>query len=188
MHGPWQRLMWYSRQGRWSARVPSLMSIVQVRNGNSRRTRFIASSTLEADAYGPKYRLPSFGQLPRPLDAREVVVQRDLDVRVALVVLEADVERGLEALDEVALEQERLADRVGHRVLEVHDPVDDRADQVLLDPGRLLLPVAADAAAQARRLADVQHVPARVLHQVHAGPIGKLLEDRLELRGHRRES
>ena len=54
MHGPWQRLMWYSRHGRWSARSPSLMSIVQVRNGNSRRTRFIDSSTLDADAYGPK--------------------------------------------------------------------------------------------------------------------------------------
>ncbi len=39
------------------------MSIVQVRNGNSRRTRFIASSTELADAYGPKYRLPSFGSL-----------------------------------------------------------------------------------------------------------------------------
>ena len=54
MHGPWQRLMWYSRHGRWSARSPSLMSIVQVRNGNSRRTRFIDSSTDDADAYGPK--------------------------------------------------------------------------------------------------------------------------------------
>ena len=30
MHGPWQRLMWYSRHGRWSARWPSRMSIVQV--------------------------------------------------------------------------------------------------------------------------------------------------------------
>ena len=61
MHGPWQRLMWYRRHGRASARLPSLMSIVQVRNGNSRRTRFIASSTELAEAYGPKYRLPSWG-------------------------------------------------------------------------------------------------------------------------------
>jgi hypothetical protein len=30
------------------------MSIVQVRKGKIRRTRFIASSTLEAEAYGPK--------------------------------------------------------------------------------------------------------------------------------------
>ncbi len=54
MHGPWHFLMWYRRHGRWSARSPSLMSIVQVRNGKSRRTRFIDSSTLTADAYGPK--------------------------------------------------------------------------------------------------------------------------------------
>ena len=54
MHGPWQRLMWYRRHGRWRARSPSLMSIVQVRNGKSRRTRFIDSSTLDAEAYGPK--------------------------------------------------------------------------------------------------------------------------------------
>jgi hypothetical protein len=54
MHGPWQRLMWYRRHGRWRARTPSLMSIVQVRNGKSRRTRFIDSSTDVADAYGPK--------------------------------------------------------------------------------------------------------------------------------------
>ena len=61
MHGPWQRLMWYRRQGRGRARSPSLMSIVHVRNGKRRRTRFIASSTLLALAYGPKYRLPSLG-------------------------------------------------------------------------------------------------------------------------------
>jgi hypothetical protein len=36
-----------------------LISIVQVRNGKRRRTRIIDSSTDEADAYGPKYRLPS---------------------------------------------------------------------------------------------------------------------------------
>ena len=54
MHGPWQRLMWYSRQGRARARWPSWMSMVQVRNGKRRRMRFIASSTLVAEAYGPK--------------------------------------------------------------------------------------------------------------------------------------
>ena len=34
--------------------LASLMSMVQVRNGNSRRIRFMASSTLLAEAYGPK--------------------------------------------------------------------------------------------------------------------------------------
>ena len=54
MQGPWQRLMWYSRHGRGSARSPSLISIVQVRKRKSRRMRSIASSTLLAEAYGPK--------------------------------------------------------------------------------------------------------------------------------------
>ena len=54
MQGPWQRLMWYSRHGRARARWPSWMSIVQVRKGNRRRMRFMASSTLVAEAYGPK--------------------------------------------------------------------------------------------------------------------------------------
>ena len=51
-------------------------------------------------------------------------------------------------------------------------------------PGGLLLPVAAHAAAQALRLADVQHLAPRVLHQVHAGAVGQVGEGRLELGGH----
>ena len=50
MQGPWQRLMWYSRQGRSSARWPSRISMVQVRKGKMRRMRFIDSSTLLAEA------------------------------------------------------------------------------------------------------------------------------------------
>ena len=82
-------------------------------------------------------------ELAGPLDPREVVAQRDLDERVALVVLEADVEARLVALDEVGLEEQRLADRVGERVLEVGDPVDGRPDAVQLAGAadRLLLPV-----------------------------------------------
>ena len=60
----------------------------------------------------------------------------------------------------------------------------DGADQVMLDARRLLLPVAPDAAAQALRLADVEHRAARVLHQVHARSRRELGEGRLELRGH----
>ena len=110
-------------------------------------------------------------ELARPLDAREVVAQRDLDVRVALVVLEPDVEAGLEPLDEVRLEEQRLRHAVDLGHLDVRDPVDDAADPVDLSARRLLLPVAANAAAQALRLADVQDVAPGVPHQVHAGAI-----------------
>ena len=125
-------------------------------------------------------------ELAGPLDTREVVGQRDLDVRVALVVLEADVEARLEALDEVDLEEQRLADRVGHRVLDVRDPVDDGPDPVALGRAALLLPVAADAVAQALGLADVEDVAAAVLHEVDAGAVGQVLEGRLEGGGHNR--
>ena len=67
-------------------------------------------------------------ELAGALDAREVVAQGDPDVGVALVVLEADVEARLVALDEVGLEEERLGDRVGERVLEVGDVVDHLAN------------------------------------------------------------
>ena len=186
MHGPWQRLMWYSRHGRGRARTPSLMSMVQVRNGNSRRTRFIASSTRARRGVRPEVAAAVVGQPAGALDPREVVGERDLDVRVALVVLEPDVEARLEALDQVRLEEQRLGDRVGLGDLEVGDPVDGLADLVVPAAGarRLLLPVAADAAAQALRLAHVQHLALGVLHQVHAGPVGQVGEGRVELGGH----
>ncbi len=44
----------------------------------------------------------------RPLDPGKVLAQADLDVRIALVVLEPDVEARLEPLDEVRLEEQRL--------------------------------------------------------------------------------
>jgi hypothetical protein len=126
-------------------------------------------------------------QLPRPLDAREVLAERDPDVRVALVVLEADVEARLVALDQVGLEEERLRDRVRQRVLDVGDAVDRLADPVHLavpGSGRLLLPVAAHARAEVLGLADVQHGPARVAHEVDAGPGRQAGERGFELRGH----
>ncbi len=86
------------------------------------------------DAAGGRVRSEVAGavarQLARPLDAREVVRERDLDVGVALVVLEPDVEARPVALDQVGLEQERLADRVDLGHLEVRNPVDDLADAV----------------------------------------------------------
>jgi hypothetical protein len=127
------------------------------------------------------------GQLARPLHAREVVGQGDLDVRVALVVLEPDVEARPVALDEVRLEQQRLRDRVGERVLDVDNLVDDGADPLRVGTRRRpLLPVAPDAIAQALRLADVQHLVPGVLHQVDARTVGQLGEDGGQLRGHAR--
>ena len=123
-------------------------------------------------------------QLAGPLDPREIVGQGDLDVGVALVVLEPDVEPRPVALDQVRLEEERLGDRIGQGHLDVGHPVDDAPDPVGLAVRALLLPVAPDPVAQALGLADVQDVAPAVLHQVHAGTIGQLAEGRLELGSH----
>ncbi len=114
------------------------------------------------------------GQLARPLDAREVVAQGDLDERVALVVLEPHVEARLVTLDQVRLQQQRLADGVGHRPLQVVDPVDGRLDaQRRGRGGAARLPVLADAVPEALRLAHVQHATLGVLHEVDAGAVGQ---------------
>jgi hypothetical protein len=135
----------------------------------------------------PEVARPVVDELACALDPREVVRQRDLDVRVALVVLEPDVEPRPEPLDEVRFEQERLGHGIGEGVFDVGDAVDYLADSMHVAERprrRLLLPVRADAAAQALRLADVQHVAALVLEQVDARPVGQSLEGGLELRGH----
>ena len=126
------------------------------------------------------------GQLAGALDAREVVAQGHLDERVALVILEPDVEAWLVPLDQVRLEQQRLADGVGERPVQVHHPVDGGLDaQRWCRAGPALLPVLADAVLEALRLAHVQHATLGILHEVHARAIGQALEGGRDLRGHR---
>ena len=122
-------------------------------------------------------------QLARALDAREVVGQGDLDEGVRLVVLEADVEARLEALDEVGLQEECLAHRVGQGRLDVGDLVDGRLDA---QRGRRAagLPVLAHAVAEALGLAHVEHPAGVVLEEVHAGLVGQVLEGGLQSWGH----
>ncbi len=108
-------------------------------------------------------------ELAGALDPREVVAQGHLDVRIALVVLEPDVEPGPIALDQVRLEEQGLGDRVRLGHFDIDDLVDDAPDPMDLAARRLFLPVAPDAAAQALGLADVDDIATDVLHQVDAG-------------------
>ena len=118
--------------------------------------------------------------------ARPLLLKRYFDIWIGLVVLEANVEARLVALDERVLEEERLAHRIRERVVHFRDPVDDLADPVALQRPGLTLPVAAHPAAEALRLADIDDLAAVVLHEVHAGPVGQVLEGRFELWGHAR--
>ena len=95
--------------------------------------------------------------LAREVDAREVLVQRDRDVGVGLVVAQPDVEARLVLPDEVLLGEQRLRLGVHDDRLDVLDLVGGRARAVQ----RRVREVGRDALAQRLRLADVDHPPAR---------------------------
>ncbi len=184
MHGPWQRLMWYRRQGRWSARLPSR----DVDRAGPEREQAADQVHRLVDRRGrrvrPEVAAAVVDELAGPLDPREVVGQGDLDVRVALVVLEPDVEAGLVALDQVRFEQERFRHGVGQGRLDVGDPVDDAPD-----PVRLTVRRSASASSCGPGCAGSGPCRRRarrpgVLHQVHAGPVGQLAQGGFELGGH----
>jgi hypothetical protein len=87
-------------------------------------------------------------------DPREVLAQRDLHERIALVVAEPDVEARPMLLDEVRLEEVRLAHRVGDDVLDVRH-LGRHAHDPRVQPG-LRSEVRADPMAEHVRLAHVQ--------------------------------
>ena len=110
----------------------------------------------------------------RQEDARVFLLHRDLDVRVALVVLEADVVVRAMLLDEVALEDQRLDLRVRHDDFKIRDVRDHCLDlrRVVL----VVLEVLAHAVLEDDRLADVDDATRRVLHDVDAGAVRQQLE------------
>jgi hypothetical protein len=109
---------------------------------------------------------------PCDLDLGEGVLPVDLEVGVALVVLEAHIVPGAVLLDQGALEDQRLQLGLGDDIVEVGD-VSHHASGLggVMD---IVLKVRADARAQVDALADIDHVAGRVFHQVDAGSGGKL--------------
>ena len=101
------------------------------------------------------------------LDAREFMVGAQQDEGEAFVVAQQHVVRRAIALDQLRLEQQRLSLVVGrddrHRPGLRHHP---------LEPLRQVvdLRIISNAVLKRTRLADVQHVAARVLHPVHPRP------------------
>jgi hypothetical protein len=103
------------------------------------------------------------------VDPREVLVERDSDVWVRLVVTQPDVEDGPVPLDELLLCQQRLRLGLGGDELDVGD----LGDHVRGAAGARLREVPGHPLAQRARLADVEHLPARVPKYVDAGPVGE---------------
>ena len=93
------------------------------------------------------------------VDPREVLVERDRDVRIRLVVAQPDVEARLVLADEVLLREQRLRLGLDDEVLDVVDESGQR-------PARR--EVRGDALADRLRLAHVDDAAARVAEEVDA--------------------
>ena len=119
----------------------------------------VGTEVADALALGPPHH-----HGPRPL-----LVEGDREVRVGLVVLQPDVEPGPVLLDEVVLEEQRL-DLVAHR-----DPLDRVGGVDHLRgsaPSRPVAEVRHHPAAQALRLAHVEHAAVGVLELVRPRGVG----------------
>ncbi len=115
-----------------------------------------------------------FPNAMRQKDARKVILQRDLDVRIRLVIFQADVVARPVLLDEVALENQRLDLARRHDEFEVRDFRDHRADfrRVIA----LALEILPHAVLEHDGLADIDDLARRVLHDVDAGIVGQELQ------------
>ena len=108
------------------------------------------------------------------LNAREIMVGAQQDEGEAFIVAEQDVVRRAVTLDELRLEQQRLGLAV--RRDDLHRA---RLRDHALQPLRQArdLGVIGDAVFQRPRLADVQHLAARIEHPVDAGAYRQLFDD-----------
>src|SRR5206468_3852091 len=107
-------------------------------------------------------------------EARELV-PGDGQVRIGLVVAEQDVVARREALDEVVLEQQRLALGTARRHLDAgklrQHHLDARARGLLVE-------IRADPLLQVPRLADIERLAPRAEHPVHPGQIRQRGDER----------
>ena len=117
-------------------------------------------------------------QTPRDKDAGELLIG-ELDVRVSFVVAQKNIEARLPLLDEVVLERQRLLLVVDDDDLDVLRDLDQGAGFGVGEA--VLVEIAADAASQVLRLADVKNLPGPIFVEVDAGgyrELGDLLAQR----------
>ena len=111
------------------------------------------------------------GGVAGDVHTREVVPHRDGEVREGLVVLQPVVVGRMDVLHEARLHQERLPLAFAGDEVEVLDEL-EHGLLARTEVGRGN-EVARHAAGQHRRLADVEDRARGVLHEVHAGHVGK---------------
>ncbi len=112
-------------------------------------------------------------------EPRKGVIRGQLDVRIALVVAQHDVEPRPMLLDQVVLEHQRFGLGARDRDLDARDRAHHRDGlRVLRAPA---LEIARHALAQVARLADVDHLARRVEHPIDAGLVREVLDGRVRI-------
>ena len=137
---------------------------------------------------GAEVRAVAAVALAGEVDAGELLVERDRDVRIGLVVAQADVQARLVLLDEVLLDEQRLGLGMDDERLDLVDRRDHLAARPQMRSPPAPGEVRGDALADRLRLADVDDLALGVAEQVDAGLVGEVAatvggEDRHPLRG-----
>ena len=100
-------------------------------------------------------------------DLRKRVCPVDFDIRVALVIFQADVIFWLVPLDEVHLEDQCLELGSDYDPLDIDDMGDQLGDFAAV--GRRFMEIGSHPVAQVDRLADIDDLAGFILHQVAPG-------------------
>ena len=108
-----------------------------------------------------------FAQAARDVDARPALAQRELHVRISLVVAQQDVEARLALLDEIVFERQRFFVVGDDDVVNVDGFAHQCAGLRVLPAA--FVEVAGDAAAQVLRLAHIDDFAFGVFVEIHAG-------------------
>lgn len=109
--------------------------------------------------------------VPRDEDARPLIIHRDLHIGVGLVITQGDIVLRVQFFDEIALQDQRLHLRPGHRDVEIVRVTDHRSD--FRGTVLILSYIGADTVLQVLRLADVDDPPVFVFPTVHPGRVRK---------------
>ncbi len=120
---------------------------------------------------GTKVAAPIGYHLPHQNHPREILLHGDLDIGIALVILEADVVARVVSLDELGFEDEGLKLALGDDPLDIRD-VGDQAGGLGVAQGRLAK-VGTHPMAQHQRLAHIDDATVGVAHQVDARLVRK---------------
>ena len=116
---------------------------------------------------GPEILTRPVAGTPVFYDLGKIVIAADQDVREAFVVPQQNIVTGTELLDQIRFKKQRLHFRMGGHELHGHG-FGNHA--LKTDRQALRMGIGLHALFQASRLADIEHVAARVEHPVDARP------------------